>query len=205
MSLINRSRFLCGSAINAVKFRSQILNRYAIKLLLPNIKSRHCTCRPKVQLTVSLQVTLAPRSLLTRLTNDVKFENIFQNHYKVLGVSYLAGSEEIKAAYHSRVRKFHSDLFPERHKKIKATEMMKKVNVAFDALSDPTKRHSHDLELFECSFRKKFRLTGISFIAVVILLLMVVFMSLTHGSKVELKIKHGFNCQIRNSVLLEIN
>ena len=67
-----------------------------------------------------------------------------ENYYELLGVSREATLEEIKKAYRKQAMKYHPDRNPGDKT---AEEMMKKVNVAFEVLSDPDKRKSYDRDI----------------------------------------------------------
>ncbi len=65
-----------------------------------------------------------------------------QNHYKVLGLTPDVENAVIKAAYRALCKKYHPDRFE--GDKEYATELMKKINVAYEVLSDPGKRDEYD-------------------------------------------------------------
>src|SRR6478735_2739071 len=65
------------------------------------------------------------------------------NHYQILGVSEYASAEDIRSAYKTLAKKYHPDkhggqLFYEEH--------FKKINEAYQTLSDPQKRARYDLQ-----------------------------------------------------------
>ena len=66
---------------------------------------------------------------------------MYQDPYKVLGVSPDASDEEIKKAYRQAAKKYHPDLHPGDKE---AEEKFKEVNEAYQTLSDPQKRASYD-------------------------------------------------------------
>lgn len=67
------------------------------------------------------------------------------NHYQVLGVSPHATEEEIKAAFKSLAKKYH----PDKHAgNVVYEEHFKKINAAYQTLSDSTKRKRYDQKLF---------------------------------------------------------
>lgn len=66
------------------------------------------------------------------------------NYYELLEVSSSASTEVIKAAYKVQVVKYHPDNI-----KTGNEEMMKKLNEAYDTLSDYTKRSAYDAILNE--------------------------------------------------------
>lgn len=66
--------------------------------------------------------------------------------YDILEVSQKASKEVIDKAYKTLAKKYHPDLqSPENRKQ--AEEMMKKINEAYEILSDETKRSNYDKEL----------------------------------------------------------
>lgn len=69
-----------------------------------------------------------------------------QNYYDILEVNKNASSEIIEKAYKTLVKKYHPDL-QENDLKIKYEEKIKKINEAYDILSDPEKRKKYDLNL----------------------------------------------------------
>jgi curved DNA-binding protein len=67
----------------------------------------------------------------------------FQDYYEVLGVKREATEKEIKSAYRKLARKWHPDLHPG-DKKAEAEEKIKKINEAYEVLSDQEKRKKYD-------------------------------------------------------------
>lgn len=67
----------------------------------------------------------------------------FQDYYEVLGVKRDATPKEIKSAYHKLARKWHPDLHSSNDKD-EAEEKIKKINEAYEVLSDPEKRAKYD-------------------------------------------------------------
>jgi ferredoxin len=63
-----------------------------------------------------------------------------KGYYTVLGVSEKASYKQIKYAYRRLARKYH----PDRNNSVYAEEMIKKINTAFEVLSDETKRAQYD-------------------------------------------------------------
>jgi curved DNA-binding protein len=64
-----------------------------------------------------------------------------EDYYKALGVERNASAEAIQKAYRALARKYHPDLNPNDKK---AAERFKKVQQAYDVLSDPDKRKKYD-------------------------------------------------------------
>ncbi len=67
----------------------------------------------------------------------------FQDYYEILGVDRNASEKEIKNAYRKLARKWHPDLHSAGEKE-KAEEEFKKINEAYEVLSDPEKRKQYD-------------------------------------------------------------
>ncbi len=65
------------------------------------------------------------------------------DYYKILGVLHQADSKEIKTAYRLMAKKYH----PDRNSTV-SDNVMKKINIAFEVLSDPEKRKQYDLLRF---------------------------------------------------------
>jgi len=64
-----------------------------------------------------------------------------QDYYQTLGVDRTAGADEIRKAYRKLARKHHPDLNPGDKS---AEERFKKVQEAYDVLSDPKKKQMYD-------------------------------------------------------------
>lgn len=65
-----------------------------------------------------------------------------RGYYAILGVSEDANFQEIKKSYRKLAKKYH----PDRNKSDNAEETIKKINEAFETLSDRNKRKQYDLE-----------------------------------------------------------
>jgi curved DNA-binding protein len=65
----------------------------------------------------------------------------YQNYYKILGVDRQASAGEIKRAYRKLARKYHPDVNPGNKQ---AEEHFKKINEAYEVLTDPQKRAKYD-------------------------------------------------------------
>ncbi len=65
-----------------------------------------------------------------------------QGYYAILKVSQKANFQEIKKSYRRLAKKYH----PDRNKSPNAEETIKKINQAFEILSDRKKRKQYDLE-----------------------------------------------------------
>lgn len=66
-----------------------------------------------------------------------------RTHYEVLQVHPRADGDVIKAAYHALMKKFHPDRDPD-HK-----ELARKINEAYEVLSDEDKRKEYDQKIFD--------------------------------------------------------
>lgn len=69
-----------------------------------------------------------------------------QNYYEILEVNKNASQEIIEKAYKTLVKKYHPDL-QINEQKIKYEEKIKKINEAYDILSDSEKRKNYDINL----------------------------------------------------------
>ncbi len=64
------------------------------------------------------------------------------NYYEMLGISPKAGSEDIKRAYHGKLKIWHPDKNADRIEE--AEEITKTLNQAYGVLSDPARRKQYD-------------------------------------------------------------
>lgn len=68
-----------------------------------------------------------------------------KGYYAIFGVSEKASYKEIRHAYRGLARKYH----PDRNNSSFAEEMIKKINAAFEVLSDETKRSQYNRSKFD--------------------------------------------------------
>ena len=68
------------------------------------------------------------------------------NYYDLLGVDRYATPAKIKAAWREMVKKWH----PDKHVNDPTfrDEMIKKINLAYEILSDPAERRKYDKKIF---------------------------------------------------------
>lgn len=71
-----------------------------------------------------------------------------KNYYDLLEVSKYASPEIIEKSYKTLVKKYHPDL-KENSQKQKSEEILKKLNEAYEILSNPEKRKIYDISLQE--------------------------------------------------------
>lgn len=69
-----------------------------------------------------------------------------ENYYEILEISQNASQEIIEKVYKILVKKYHPDL-QENNSRIESEEKIKKINEAYDILSNPEKREKYNLTL----------------------------------------------------------
>mgnify|MGYP002623896831 CR=1 FL=1 len=67
--------------------------------------------------------------------------NGVKSYYDILGVSCSADNAEIKSAYRKLARKYHPDV----NKSPEAIDLFKEITIAYETLSDESKRHQYDI------------------------------------------------------------
>ena len=63
-----------------------------------------------------------------------------KNYYEWLEINENASQEIIEKAYKTLIKKYHPDLQKENNKKIEYQEIIKKINEAYEVLSDTNKK-----------------------------------------------------------------
>ena len=76
-----------------------------------------------------------------------------KNYYDLLEISKKASPEVIEKAYKALVKKYHPDLYE--GDKLEAEEIIKKINEAYDVLSDSNKRAKYDATLTDDNISKE--------------------------------------------------
>ena len=85
------------------------------------------------------------QDIIVDLTQSCLILTDSKGYYAVFGVSEKASHKEIRHAYRQLARKYH----PDRNSSTFAEEMIKKINAAFEVLSDETKRKQYDKMEFD--------------------------------------------------------
>lgn len=76
------------------------------------------------------------------------------NYYQTLGISYPSHEEEIRLAYRSLAKKYHPDRNPG---SATAEEQFKRINLAYQTLSDPQKKARYDQQIAFQQFQTKYQ------------------------------------------------
>ena len=84
--------------------------------------------------------------LVLKCYNNGGMEKNMKNYYEILEVDKNASQEVIEKAYRTLAKKYHPDLQQE-SKKLEYAEKMKKINQAYDVLSNSIKREEYNQEL----------------------------------------------------------
>lgn len=79
-----------------------------------------------------------------------------KNYYEILEVDKHATAKVIKGVYKLHIKENHPDLF-QGEEKLKAEERLKKLNEAYEVLSDETKRRDYD-KLLEAEYESELTL-----------------------------------------------
>ena len=77
-----------------------------------------------------------------------------KNYYEILQVNQNASNEIIEKAYKTLAKKYHPDLYKQENKK-EAEEIFKKINEAYETLSNSTKRQLYDENLNSTTISKE--------------------------------------------------
>jgi len=100
-------------------------------------------------------------------------EDITPDYYAILQVSPAAEKEVIEAAYRKLAQKYHPDI----NKSPGAEEKMKRINTAYEVISDPAKRAAYDATrcIAQTSKPRQFKsiLPGLMALALIMVIIMV--------------------------------
>lgn len=77
-----------------------------------------------------------------------------ENYYDILEINKNASPEIIEKAYKTLIKKYHPDLH-ENNLKQNYEEKIKKINEAYEILSNPEKKHNYDLNLNKIEISKE--------------------------------------------------
>lgn len=80
--------------------------------------------------------------------------NLSDNYYDILEINKNASSEIIEKAYKTLVKKYHPDL-QQNNLKNNYEEKIKKINEAYEVLSNPEKKYNYDLNLNKIEISKE--------------------------------------------------
>ncbi len=101
----------------------------------------------KYEVSIQIILTLGHLNLSKEISNPAALLILLDStgYYAILGVSEQAKYPELKKAYRRLARKYH----PDRNKSSNADIMIKKINAAFEILSDENKRSKYDKNDFK--------------------------------------------------------
>ncbi|MBE0426934.1 MAG: DnaJ domain-containing protein [Nitrospirae bacterium] len=111
-------------------------------------------------------------------------EDITPDYYDILQVSPTAEKEVIEAAYRKLAQKYHPDI----NKSPESEEKMKRVNAAYEVLSDPVKRAAHDAtrHIAQTSKSRQFKTILPRFMGLVTLIMVVIVVALRLSPRLAL-------------------
>ena len=102
--------------------------------------------------TAALKESIRERA--AKAKTEAAARGLGNDHYEVLGVGRTANGNEIKKAYRRLARKYHPDV---NGNKAEAEACFKRINEAYEVLSDQEKRAKYDLQLDLLARAEKFR------------------------------------------------
>lgn len=111
-------------------------------------------------------------------------KDITHDYYDILQVSPTAEKEVIEAAYRKLAQKYHPDI----NKSPEAEEKMKRINAAYEVLSDPAKRAAHDASrrIAQTSRSKQFKTILLRFMGLVTLIMVIIVVALRLSPRLAL-------------------
>ena len=77
-----------------------------------------------------------------------------KNYYDILEINKNASPEILEKSYKTLIKKYHPDLQKD-NLKIQYEEKIKKINEAYEILSNPEKRKNYNLQLENSEISKK--------------------------------------------------
>ncbi len=80
-----------------------------------------------------------------------------KGYYSILGVSTNSTYAQIRRAYRNLALKYH----PDRNNSLSAADMMKKINEAYETLSDEQKRFDYDNDKYASNIQLKMHMKNI--------------------------------------------
>lgn len=129
-------------------------SRTILDLLSETMKKDNSYWQEKALLHLDMHEYDEAIRIFTQLNNDhwlmqarrMKKRSISIDWYAFLGLNRDKNvtQEEIKTAYHKMAKKWHPDLFKDKTKRQEAERLMKRVNCAYDILSDPKLKEAYD-------------------------------------------------------------